>query len=121
MLIWTKIRSLEGKSGNWTTSGIKKENIILADPAPIVEQFAEHYTQVSSDSNLHPEFLPTKLTSDWTTLEFTSTNEKAYDSLFSRSELENALRSSKDAAPGPDQFRISFLQNAPAKLIFSLR
>lgn len=101
--VWKKIKSISGKSNLTVPEALLTNNDDVAtDPEEILEIFADHFEKVSGSLNYEPTFLATKDYEEKESLKFESVDEFDYNTPFNIRELENALSTCKDSAPGHD-------------------
>ncbi len=118
--IWSKIRSIENKTVSWSPTTLKVNDTYETDPQKIADMFADHYSKESSDRNLHPDFCALKQESTWQDLDFLGEELAHYNQMFTLPELQYTLNAMRDTAPGSDNFRMCFLQNAPQNTLEDL-
>ena len=112
--VWTKIRKMTGKYPISHPPTLKINNELLTDTAITSQTLAEHFSSVSSNNHYSEIFNRNRSIIEQTAIDFTSppANQiEEYNQPISINELNLALKSCSDSAPGEDQITYSMLKN----------
>jgi len=111
--VWENIRRINGKRA-------KKINILCTDgnqlttKREIAEKLAETFAEISTDDHYCAEFRHIKYHEESQPIDLTSANDEYYNQDFSMPELERALESCSDTAPGLDNVNYKMINSLPA-------
>lgn len=113
-VVWDKIRRLMGAKKQQNITVITQNNNTVTSPTELAELFAEHFSKTASDMNYDSQFLQFKNQAEQNVID----THEAYpeDPLnypVSLCELEDALCSCKNSAPGPDNIPFLFIKHFP--------
>lgn len=117
---WNKIRRIKGKPTR-TIHGLLDQGVFKSTEKEIANILAYHFASISSDTNLHPDFIKFKQ-SHQHPLNFHDKTPSPINSPFSLKELQSAIKKCRSSAPGPDGILIPLIKNLPPQLLdFLLR
>lgn len=111
--IWQKIRTITGHRNSLLPTAIKMNGNIVTDPEDISNALADHFESASSSYNYDPDFLIEKERQELSEPNFFTNSDLAYNSPFTISEIDNALQSCDDSAPGHDTIHYSMIKHLP--------
>ena len=101
-VVWHRVRRIQG------ISACSRIPPILVDDSPpptleaVAEELAAHFADVTSSRHYSPEFVAIKSLEEEKSLNFLSSGLEPYNLPFTMAELDSAIRSTPDTAPGPD-------------------
>jgi hypothetical protein len=81
---------------------------------------AKRFEKNSSSKNYSNEFQQHKCKAEKEHINFTSTNDKDYNSLFFIDDLIYSIKTAKDIAAGPDEINYQFHKHLPAQSLVLL-
>lgn len=111
--VWRAIRRIKGKNGGPSLQHLDAGGQPLTDKKSIVNLLASTLEDISSVEKLNPVFKDYKDQSERCRLDFRSDGLEDYNVPFSMTELNEALKKSKDSAVGPDKIHYQFLKHLP--------
>ena len=120
--VWTKIRNIMGKKFPSISPVLEVNGQTISKTDVIAETFANHFSQTSSNFNYDPDFLQYKQHSE-PPLDFRESTVSHYNEPFHMGELDNALKETKNSAPGADSIPYEMIYNLPVickELLLSL-
>jgi ribonuclease HI len=109
--VWHRIAKIDGKFKGTSIAGIITNGATLTSPDEIANAIGQYFADVSSSQHYSASFQKTKRAAERKQPSFASANTEPYNMPFSRWELEQAIRASKNTAPGHDRVHNSFLKN----------
>lgn len=113
-VIWNKIRKIKGASSSHQIRSITHKNKSITTTEGIAEAFAGEFSRISSDENYDDCFLRHKNTTENTTpLDHHTNYENPLNAAITYEEFEDALRTCKNSAPGPDSIPYCFIEHLP--------
>ena len=110
--VWDMVRRIRGRPPRRIPI-IKIQNNVFSSISDIVNKLAETFQQVSSDDNYSQSFIRHKRQEESYPLHFQSDNTEEYNAVFSIHELQRAIDSSKNTAPGPDNVSNTMIRHMP--------
>lgn len=118
--MWNKYRSLQGRCRQACIGGIKYEGREETTSVGIAEAIAEAFCSVSSDTSYSEHFRDVKQQTESNPFLMFDAPEEEYNKDFSMYELDEALESLKDSAPGEDNVHYGMLSNLPLDCKYKL-
>lgn len=118
--VWSKVKAVSGVRPANTISFLQCETgRICKNPSEIVNLLANQFENVSKTSNYEENFqkLKTNLELD---LNFSTAESCNYNYQFVLSELEIAIKKSKNSAPGPDTISNHMIKNLSTRMKHTL-
>ena len=102
--IYKKVAKISGKYTPTPLPALRTNGNqdVIVDPIATSNLLCEHFSNISSNRSYDPRFLPYKTSQEHETLDFSEINAEPYNNTISETELLEALRMSKDTAPGKD-------------------
>lgn len=113
-IVWEKIRQISGAKKHYQSPCIQANDSVITDPTIVADHLAEYFQSVSNTKNYSDEFITIKDTAE-KDLDFTTEETLPYNEHLTMDELNNALRTMKNTAPGPDEITAPMLQNLSRK------
>lgn len=110
--IYENIRKIKGREPR-TIHILTDEGRIFSKIPEIVNKLAQTFSKISNSDNYSTRFKQHKRIVEATPFDFTSDNTESYNSIITINELENAIRSTRNTAPGPDQVFYQMLKALP--------
>ena len=86
-------------------------------PTAIANCLAKSFASISNYNNHRPYFKQHRPAWEQNVLSFTPTGYEQYDTDFSYAELDNALRSTSNTAPGPDNIQYEMIKRLPTHML----
>lgn len=111
--VFKKIRCIRGLP-SCTIAPLTIKGTTYASPSDIAEQLASHFSSVSSQDNIPLQSRLLKDELEAQPLSFCGGESEPYNVPFTLIELEHALKSTSDTAPGPDRIPYAFLKHLPS-------
>ena len=111
--IWDMIRKIRGKFSHSCIKHLSVNNTTITDIHDITNALGEAFSSISSTDAYTATFQQYKINQEKIELNFHSNNSEYYNKYFSLSELIQAIKVSKDTAPGPDSIHYQFLKHLP--------
>lgn len=109
--IWRKIRIIAGKNTFDIPESLMVNAKLVQDMDEITESFAKHFEQNSNSGIYAEDFLEIKTNEERMVLDFSSDQDKCYNSPLTLEELEHALNTTTESAAGHDNILYSMLKN----------
>ncbi len=107
-----KVHKLSGKHPP-VNAPVKIQNTTTADHLEVANTLSSHFSQISSGSQLSPQFHTLKSIKKCTPITFSLSSETHYNSSFTTSELTSALHSCHNTREGPDHIHYYMLKQLP--------
>lgn len=112
--LWTFVRSMSGKKKKIPTIAIKSDDgDLITGSKNLAEAFAQKFKRDFSTDSYDKPFQRIKSEAEKISLFPPETSEDGLDEAFSMEELEIALKSCREGAPGPDSIPFAMLKNLP--------
>ena len=110
--IYKKVAKISGKytPSPLPTLQINGTQDLTVDPSTTSNLLCTHFSDISSNRSYESGFLHYKTSQEQQTLDFTETNDEPYNEPISKTEFLEALRMSKDTAPGKDNVSYTLLK-----------
>ena len=109
--IWKLVKLFSnGKNVAWNFPQLSINDIDYSLPADVVQQFAQHYANISS-ANQYPPNSVAHLRIALAACNFNSDNQEPYNLPFTLYELKLAISKSGNTSVGPDQIAYAFFRN----------
>ena len=113
ILVWNRLRKLQGKFVPSPLPILKIDGILVSDPKEVAEALGRHFASVSSTSHYPPEFQAVR--NDTTVIPPLNTDSHSYNIPFSMEELHHALSLSSETSPGDDDVHYSMVSHLPPR------
>ena len=121
--VWKKVKNIMGIHTDYSISFLKENGHTITSTKNIANTIGRTLSNTSSSDSYPEPFLSTKYRSEKNILKFHSRSALNYNSNFTESELENALKQTHLSAPGPDGITypmIKHLSHASKKNLLNL-
>ena len=110
--IWKRVNKIRGKHSNIHRPILKDGNNLVTDPHEVGNIFGNNLREISRGSQ-SPAFLQIKRQSEKRPVVFQLDDNEEYNTPFSKEELNQALKVSKDSAPGEDGISYCMIKHLP--------
>ena len=94
---------------------LKIPNRIILDSEEVADIIARNLSDLTNGSRYSPQFINQKTTAEANNLDFSSSNEEAYNDLITMDEMEDALKQCHTTAPGNDEIPFDMLLRLPER------
>lgn len=111
--VWHKVRRIKGVNTSATVTSLSVNNNTITSDSEIAEALADHYCSASSTSNYDPIFIQNKEEAESSDTFKEYNSDAPMNQPITLDELEDALKSSHKASPGPDNIPYDFLLRLP--------
>lgn len=112
--LWSFMRCMNGKTKRNPIVALHPDGgDLITEPTQISEEFATRFAENSSNDTYGQTFDRNRRKSEGKPLRPNPTSRRSLDVDFTAEELEAALKSCHDGAPGPDKIPFSFLKHLP--------
>ena len=111
ILVWNRIRKLQGKFAPSPLPVLKINNLLISDPKEVAETFGRHFANISSVLHYSPHFRI--LRENFTVVPPQCTNLEPYNIAFNMIELDHAISLSSPSAPGEDDILYPMISHLP--------
>ena len=111
--VWKAIRKIKGKGGISSINHLRVGNRLVTDKSAVANLLAKTISENSSSKNYCVQFQKIKKDKELKPCNFQSDNSEDYNTIFSWSELKQALQKSTDSATGLDGIHYQFLIHLP--------
>ena len=116
--VWDMIRKISGKSKSPSFTHLNtKRGEKATSKEEIANTLGETFLDKSSSRNYSEKFQNIKKQQENIKVNFTSSNNEEYNSLFNITELKDAIAISKDTATGPNDIHFQKLKHLPESAI----
>ena len=109
--IWEKFRKINGRYNNTTRHALINNGNKIIDTYEISNILGENFARISSNNNLDEHFRNIKVTAEREPINFETLEDIYYNKKFSMIELEFALSTCNDSAPGKDEICFEMIKN----------
>ena len=109
--IWEKFRKINGKFNNSSRHAINNNGNRIIDTYKICNLLGDNFEKISSNNNLDEHFRKLKTTTEKNPLNFETVEDIYYNKKFSMVELEYALSTCDNSAPGKDNVCFEMIKN----------
>lgn len=120
-IVWQRIKRIDGNKYTETAPLLKHNDALHTDTSDIVEILADTFEKTSRSENYSNDF---RLQKDSLEIkldfEEQGTQTHSYNSLLTFTEMQHALKSMKNKAPGPDNIPARLLMELPKKMKLSV-
>lgn len=113
--LWDKVRRINGVYGQHKIHYLETDQRRVTGDSEIAETLSNHFEKVAGDRNYSAEFKIFKDQTESQEIVFDMNQRHPINSPITRAELEEALKDSRNSAPGPDDVPVIFLQHLPEK------
>ena len=110
--IWKAVNKIRGRNTR-EIHMLKVGDRMYSEVEEIVEILAESFATVASEKSYEDKFLQYKISAEQSLLNFGSTNEEPYNRQITMQELEDAITTNNNTAPGPDSIHNKMLKSIP--------
>jgi len=111
--IWNMIHKIQGKNVKQPIKHLNVNGQTISQLPEIANTIASTISYNSSTKNYSPNFQKYKTQAEQHTIYFTSDNTESYNHPIQLEELKDAINSSKDSTPGPDNIHYQLLKHLP--------
>ena len=111
--IWAMIHKISGRRPPTPTVHLKVNNNLVTDKKTIADTLANTISYNSSSGHYSKQFQLHKARAERQQLNFSSDNSECYNTLFTLTELQDALQQAHDTAVGPDNIHYQLLRKLP--------
>jgi ribonuclease HI len=118
--VWDMVRKITGKNAHTSIKHLLSNGTLITDTVDIANTLAKTFSYNSSTNHYTPKFQQYKIIQEINQPNFNTNNSESYNYLFSIEELEGAIRTSSDSAPGPDGIHYQFLKHLPQATLNTL-
>ncbi|KAG5863050.1 hypothetical protein JTB14_000188 [Gonioctena quinquepunctata] len=109
--VWRRIRSFSGKNFYNSPQALVVNDTMITTDQEMSEAFADHYESKSSSLNYDPDFRMINAIEEMRIVDFETDMSLYYNDPFSLHELDFALSSCKESAPGYDDVTYAMIQH----------
>lgn len=110
--IWKRIKKIRGNYEPIRMPCLTRQGELITEPAQVAEMMAEHYESISSNQRYSEQFKRVKGRMESTVLNFNTNAELEYNAEFTMLEMERALASCKNTAPGEDMISYKMVKHS---------
>ena len=121
--VWNMIHKIQGKNVKQPIKHLNSNGQTISKLPDIANTIARAISFNSSTKNYSPVFQQYKTQAEHYPISFTSDNTESYNHPIQLEELKDAINSSKDSTPGPDNVHYQLLKHLPLrslKLLLSI-
>ena len=109
--MWKRINKIQGKYSTNPAPTIQSGGNVIIDQQAVPNLMTEHFYNVSSNNRYGPQFLPIKEREESNQINFTTKEEKEYNTDISEKEVQTALSQCRNTSPGPDKIHYEMLRH----------
>jgi len=108
--VWKRIRKIKGKNSTGTPC-LRINGDIEMDAQKVADHLAQHLSSVSSHEAFPPEFQTIKRNAEISEINFHTLDAKEYNCEITMDEVESALKTTTNTAPGGDNIHYAMLKH----------
>ena len=109
--VWKRLRKIAGKYNAQRPPCVKINVVIETDHKKVANALGNKVSYISSTDNYSEHFRNIKAAKERIKLNFDTTEQFAYNDKITVTEIDYALKTSKDTAPGKDKLQYSMIKN----------
>lgn len=109
--VWNKIKTFSGARRFPQIPTFEINGVVITETEEVIKCLAEHYALVSGTQAFSDEFHRKKEDAEQNPLDFDTDIQEVYNSPLTITELENALKKTRESTPGGDDISYGMIKN----------